>query len=47
MASTGRAELFLPCSMCERIIAWLARRNGRVGAEVDLQVGEDLSTWLL
>ena len=37
MASTGRTQLFLPCSLCERTIAWRARRNGRVGARVDLQ----------
>ena len=34
MASTGRAELFLPCSLCERTIAWPPRRNGTVGAEL-------------
>ena len=47
MASTGRAELFLPCSLCETTIACRARRNGRVGARVDLQVREDLSVGLL
>ena len=47
MASTGRAELFLLCSFYERTIAWPTRRNGRVGARVDLEVREDLSTGLL
>ena len=47
MASTGRTQLFLPCSLCEITIAWRARRNGRVGTGVDLQVREDLSTGLL
>ena len=47
MASTGIAELFLPCSLCERTIAWPPRRNGTVGAGVDLQVRDDLSAKLL
>ena len=47
MASTGSAELFLPCSLCEIIIAWPPRRNGIVGAGVDLQVRDNLSAKLL
>ena len=43
MASTGGAELFLPCSLCERIVAWHGRRHGGVCTGVVVQVREDLS----